>query len=108
MSSHRIKMYYEVLLIKAAQQDYDGLDGAIKKQAKIQLQKLRISPERGQALGKKLGLNLTGYRSLHFLGNKHRIVYKVDEEKRRVIVVGIGRRERAQIYETVARRLERG
>jgi len=30
-------MGYEVLLIKAAQEDYDDLDGAIKKQAKTQL-----------------------------------------------------------------------
>jgi len=100
-------MGYEVLLIKAAQQDYDDLDGAIKKQAKIQLRKLRVSPELGQLLGKKMGLDLTGYRCLHFYRNKYRIVYKVDEGKRRVIVAGIGRRERAQIYDLVTRRLGR-
>jgi len=100
-------MDYEVLLIKAAQEDYDDLDGAIKKQAKTQLWKLRVSPELGQPLGKKMGLDLTGYRCLHFYRNKYRIVYKVDKGKRRVIVAGIGHRERAQIYDLVTRRLGR-
>lgn len=100
-------MGYEVLLIRAAQQDYDRLDGTIKKQAKTQLGKLKVSPELGLPLGKKLEMDLTGYRCLHFYKNKYRIVYKVDEEKRQVIVAGIGRREKAQIYEAATRRLGR-
>ena len=100
-------MRYEVLLIKAAQDDYNGLDGTIKKQAKAQLLKLTVSPELGQALGKKMGLDLTDYRSLHFYGNKYRIVYKIDEGKKHVIVAGIGRREKAEIYEVATRRLGR-
>ena len=52
-------MPYEVLLIKAAQQDYNSLDGTIKKQAKGQLRKLEVSPELGRLLGKKMGLDLT-------------------------------------------------
>lgn len=100
-------MSYEVLLIKAAEDDYNNLDGTIKKQAKAQLGKLTVSPELGWPLGKKMELDLTGYRCLHFYGNKYRIVYRVDEGKRQVIVVGIGRRERAQIYEAATHRLER-
>jgi len=100
-------MDYEVLLIRAAQQDYDRLDGTIKKQGKTQLGKLKFSPELGHLLGKKLEMDLIGYRCLHFYKNKYRIVYKVDEEKRQVIVVGIGRRERAEIYEAATRRLGR-
>jgi|AntAceMinimDraft_8_1070364.scaffolds.fasta_scaffold13830_3 mRNA interferase RelE/StbE len=100
-------MDYEVLLIRAAEQDYNRLDGTIKKQAKTQLRKLTVSPELGRTLGKKMGLDLTDYRSLHFYGNKYRIVYKVDDGKRRIIIVGIGRRERAQIYDVVTRRVGR-
>ena len=100
-------MQYEVLLIKAAQDDYNGFDGTIKKQAKVQLRKLTLSPELGRPLGKKMGLDLTEYRSLHFYGNKYRIVYKVDEGNRRVIVVGIGCRESAHIYDVVTRRVGR-
>lgn len=100
-------MDYDVLLIRAAQEDYDSLDGAIKKRAKIQLQKLKFSPQLGQPLGKKMNLDLTGYRALHFYGNKYRIVYKLDKGKRRAIVVGIGRRESAQIYDLATRRLGR-
>jgi len=100
-------MQYEVLLIKAAQDDYNSFDGTIKKQAKAQLRKLTLSPELGRPLGKKMGLDLTEYRSLHFYGNKYRIVYKVDEGNRRVIVVGIGRRESAHIYDVVTRRVGR-
>ena len=100
-------MRYEVLLIKAAQDDYNSFDGPIKKQAEAQLRKLTVSPELGRPLGKKMGLDLTEYRSLHFYGNKYRIVYKIDEGKMRVIVAGIGRRESAQIYDVVTRRVGR-
>ena len=55
-------MRYEVLLIKAAQDDYNSLDGTTKKQAKAQLRKLTVSPEFGRTLGKKMGLDLTDYR----------------------------------------------
>jgi len=100
-------MGYEVLLIKAAQDDYNKLDGTIKKQAKAQLLKLTVSPELGKPLGKKMGLDLTDYRSLHFYGNKYRIVYRIHEDKKHVIVAGIGRREKAEIYEQPTRRLGR-
>lgn len=100
-------MRYEVLLIKAAQDDYNSLDGAIKKQAKAQLRKLTVSPDLGRPLGKKMGLDLTSYCSLHFYGNKYRIVYKVDEEKKQVVVVGIGLREKARVYEAATHRLGR-
>ena len=100
-------MSYEILLIKATQDDYNKLDGTIKKQAKAQLLKLTVSPELGQPLGKKMGLDLTGYCSLHFYGNKYRIVYKVDEGKKQVVVVGIGLREKARVYEAATHRLGR-
>ena len=101
-------MRYEVLLITAARDDYNSLDGAIKKQAKSQLRKLTVSPDLGRPLGKKMGFDLTGYCSLLFYGNKYRIVYMVDEGKRRVVVVGIGLREKAQVYEAATHRLKRG
>jgi len=100
-------MGYDVLLIRAAQDDYNSLDGTIKKQVKAQLRKLTVNPELGRPLGNKMGLDLTGYCSLHFYGNKYRIVYKIDGGKKQVVVVGIGRRESAQIYDVVTRRVGR-
>lgn len=59
-------MAYEVRLENAAQDDFAALDKSLQKQARKMLGKLREKPELGSLLGHRLGLNLTGWRSMHF------------------------------------------
>lgn len=83
------------------------MDRAIKQQAFGQLKKLERAPQLGKDLGKKLGLDLTGYQKLSFYRGQFRIVYRVDETVKRVTIFGIGPREGEKVYREVAQRIER-
>jgi len=64
-----------------------------KKSAKAALKELAQNP----SLGKELQAELSGFRSYRFL--RYRIVYKIDTEKKHVIVWAIGHRR--DIYENL-------
>lgn len=99
-------MGYNLKWKPEAEQDFDGLDRAVQKQAFTQFEKLENSPELGKPLGKKAGLDLTGYRKLYFFQKKFRIVYKLDERNKEVIIFAIGKREDMKVYRSVIKRLE--
>jgi mRNA interferase RelE/StbE len=52
-----------------------------------------------------MGIDLMGYRKISFGKKGYRIVYEIQRERLVILVIGIGRRERAEIYREVARRL---
>ena len=54
---------------------------------KQRINKLKLEPDKQ---GKALSGKLKGYRSVRALGQRYRIVYKVDRAKVTVIVVGAG------------------
>ncbi len=57
---------------------------------KKRIEKLQLEPQKqGKALSGKLG----GYRSVRALGQRYRIVYRVDQTKIVVIIVGAGIRK---------------
>jgi mRNA-degrading endonuclease RelE of RelBE toxin-antitoxin system len=52
-----------------------------------------------------MGINLTGYRALHFARNRYRIVYRWTPGQDKVEVWGIGKREAGAIYRMVGKRV---
>ena len=48
-------------------------DKVLQKWTENYLEELKINPY----IGEKLEVNFPGFRSIHFLGNKYRIVYKI-------------------------------
>jgi mRNA interferase RelE/StbE len=54
------------------------------------IDQLKIEPEKQ---GKALVDNLSGFRSVRAVGQRYRIVYKVEQEKILVLVIGMGRRK---------------
>ncbi len=54
------------------------------------IDKLKTEPEKQ---GKALVDNLTGFRSVRAVGQRYRIIYKIDAEKVIVFVIGVGRRK---------------
>jgi mRNA-degrading endonuclease RelE of RelBE toxin-antitoxin system len=99
-------MAYRLAWKAEAQEEFERLDRSIKLQALRQLRKLERAPQLGKELGKRLGLDLTGYRKLNFYRGRYRIVYRIDEAANRVMIFGIGPREAGQVYQEVADRLE--
>lgn len=100
-------MVYDLLWKCDAEEDFANLDKAIQKQVVIQFKKLISSPELGKTLGKKAGFDLTGYLKLYFYQKKYRIVYKLDEKNKKVIIFAIGNREGMEVYREMVRRLEK-
>ena len=100
-------MAYRVEFLPEAAQEFEALDGSLKKIAAKQIDKLAQKPELGEALGKRMGIDLTGYRKIYFGKKAFRIVYEIQRQKLLILIIGIGKRERAEIYKEVARRLKR-
>lgn len=97
-------MAYNLTWKPEAEEEFDKLDHAIQKQAFTQLKKLKLSPQLGRDLGKKAGLDLTGFKKFYFFQKKYRIVYRLDEQKKKVIIWSVGKREDMKVYiETVKR-----
>lgn len=67
--------------------------------------KLKIEPEKQ---GKALRGQFKGYRSIRAIGQRYRIVYRVDQNRIIVIIVGVGMRregDRQDIYSFLKREL---
>jgi mRNA interferase RelE/StbE len=69
--------------------------------------KLEHSPQLGEHLGGRAGLDLTGYYKLHAARKLARIVYRIVASEVLVEVIGIGRRENPQVYRDAILRLRR-
>jgi len=67
-------MAYKVTLRDVAVKDFDVLDGNVQRQAIKQLNKLKQSSGLGIDLGRRMGVDLSGYLALHFYKNQYRIV----------------------------------
>ncbi|MBI3030575.1 MAG: type II toxin-antitoxin system RelE/ParE family toxin [Candidatus Rokubacteria bacterium] len=90
-----------------AAREFEAVNGPLKKIAAKQIDKLAERPGLGEPLGKRMGIDLTGYRTIYFGKKGYRIVYEIQRQKLVVPLIGIGKRERAEIYKEVARRLKR-
>ena len=66
------------------------------------------NPYLGKPLGNKFGIDLTGFYKLYFAKKKYRIVYRRIGEHIEVIeIIGIGKRDKEEIYKIVAKRLKK-
>jgi len=93
------------MLTADAADDFRRLDGSLKAPVAKQLKKLATSPLLGEHLGKKAGLDLTGYYKLCAAKKTVRIVYRVLEQEVVVEVVTIGKREDLAVYQTAFKRI---
>lgn len=87
--------------------DFANLDGSIKKEIAKKINALSENPYLGKPLGNKFGIDLTGFYKLYVGKKKYRIVYHLVGDCLEVVeIVGIGKRDKAEIYKMVAKRLE--
>jgi mRNA interferase RelE/StbE len=100
-------MAYKVEFLPEASREFESLDGSLKKVAAKQIDKLAERPELGEPLGKRMGIDLTGYRKIYFGKKAYRIIYEIRRQRLVILIIGIGKRERAEIYREVAQRLKR-
>ena len=98
---------YEIQLTPLALEMLSGIkDKRHQKSLTDRINKLKTDP---LLQGKALVDNLVGYRSLRAVGQRYRIIYKVELEKIVVLVVGIGLRkegDKNDIYTLMEKFLE--
>ncbi|GBR75477.1 toxin ParE [Candidatus Termititenax persephonae] len=100
-------MNYTVKFIPEAVQDYQSLDGSVKKQVNVKIDKLKENPYLGELLGNKNDLVLSGFYKIYVAKKTYRIVYRLTKEGQIEIIEiwGIGRRDKLEIYKMVSKRI---
>jgi mRNA interferase RelE/StbE len=100
-------MAYSVIFTEDAENDLKNLDKSIRTQVIKKAIALQDNPFLGNPLGNKFGLDLTGYYKLYAAKKAYRIVYRLIGEKIEVVeIIGIGKREKEEIYRLVVKRLK--
>ena len=93
-------MTYKLEFLPSARKEWNRLGATLREQFKKKLaerlERPRVQPDalRGMADHYKIKLRSAGYR----------LVYRVEDETITVIVVAVGKRERADVYETAKKR----
>ena len=78
-------------------------DKVLRKITKKMLDELQLDPYTGE----KLYANFPGWRSIHYLGNKYRIIYQlIEESTTKIIIHCIGHRKNA--YSKLAKWVHQG
>jgi len=100
-------MRWQVIILPVAEQLLAAIrDTRIRQSINKRISRLENDPEK---LGKPLSDELAGYRSIRAIGQRYRIIYKVEEERVVVVVVALGTRkegDKKDVYE-LAKRLAR-
>ena len=104
-----VKKAIQILFIPEAAEDYKNLDGSQKKFVNKEIEKLKINPFAGAALGNKDNVDLTGFYKMYACNKSIRIVYRlITPEKVEIVEIwGIGKRDKLKIYKTVGDRLNK-
>ncbi len=95
----------KVVFKKSAYEEFRELDGGVKKKVLAQLIKVRDNPLSGEPLGNKRGHDLTGYRKIYVDNRRVRIVWRFDLDRIVVVVMGIGPRDKGEVYMHILDRL---
>ena len=101
-------MAHKIEFLPEAEKDYERLDRSVRKEVSKKIEALADNPFLGHPLGNKFGMDLTGFYKLYAAGKRYRIVYRLTGGHVEVVeIVGIGKREKQEIYKLVAKRLNR-
>ena len=94
---------WKVELIQEAQNDFNSLDGSVKKRVLKQLVKLEQNPNYGDPRGNKTGINLDGYFKLYADNKRIRIIYEKFDNI--IKVIAIDKREDLEVYRIALKRI---
>lgn len=89
---------YDLQFHPLVEDDLKKLNNSIRIEVFKKLKKIQISPELGELLGNKNGMNLSGLRKMYVAKKQVRIVYEIAESMIVVKVLVIGKREDMVVY----------
>lgn len=100
-------MSWKIRLTPAAEKQFEAIsDKRIQESINKRISSLKHEPEKQ---GKPLADDLAGYRSIRAVGQRYRIIYRIEAEIVTVVVVTLGIRkekDKKDVYE-LAKRLAR-
>ncbi|MFT8507604.1 type II toxin-antitoxin system RelE family toxin [Acetobacter sp.] len=94
-SSDDEQKVYRVEFDDEALEEWDALDGSIRKQFLKKLQKLKHNP---YSPGNALTGGLAGYYKIKLRDVGYRLVYSIEEDRIVIFVLAVGRREDSEVY----------
>ncbi len=89
---------YEIKYHPLIEKDLKQINNSIRIEVFKKIKKIQESPELGQDLGNKNGLNLTGLKKMYVAKKQIRIVYEIIENIVVIKVLAIGKREDMGVY----------
>ena len=95
---------YKIKYHPLVEKDLKNLNNSIRIEVFKKIKKIQISPELGEALGHKYGLNLTGLKKMYVARKQIRIVYEIIDNIVVVKVLAIGKREGMEVYKEADKR----
>ena len=100
-----MKLMYAIEFFPEVEEDLKQLDHRVRLLVFKQLNKLAQSPQLGDLLGNKSGMDLSGYRKMYVDHKRVRIVYRILEKVIIVEVIAIAARDEMSVYREASRRL---
>lgn len=97
---------YTIEFFPEVEDDLRTLDHRVRLLVFKQLNKLAQSPQLGDLLGNKSGMDLTGCRKMYVDHKRVRIVYRILEEVIIVEVIAIAARDEMAVYREAAQRIK--
>ena len=89
---------FDIQLHPLVEDDLKKLNNSVRVEIFKKLKKIQNSPELGELLGNKNGLNLSGLRKMYVAKKQVRIVYEIVELLILVKVLVIGKRKDMVVY----------
>jgi mRNA interferase RelE/StbE len=97
---------YTIEFFPEVEDDLKQLDHRVRLLVFKQLKKLSQSPQLGDLLGNKAGMDLSGCRKMYVDHKRVRIVYRIIEEVIVVEVIAIAQRDDMSVYREASQRIE--
>lgn len=97
---------YAIEFLPEVEDDLKQLDHRVRLLVFKQLNKLSQSPQLGDLLGNKSGMDLSGCRKMYVDHKRVRIVYRILEDIIVVEVIAIAARDEMAVYREAAQRLK--
>jgi len=99
---------YDIQFHPLVEDDLKKLNNSVRIEVFKKLKKIQTSPELGELLGNKNGMNLSGLRKMYVAKKQIRIVYEIVEPMIIVKVLVIGKREDMVVYKQAELRKNNG
>lgn len=97
---------YAIEFFPEVEDDLKQLDHRVRLLVLKQLKKLSQSPQLGDLLGNKAGMDLSGCRKMYVDHKRVRIVYRILEEVIVVEVIAIAQRDDMSVYREASQRID--